>query len=165
MKTIVKKGLNFIGLLLRVLADCFLWLAKQAETLAKDCVYVTAGQVYLVKRLENNTQWSARIERSDFSRNAALEPMFPIDLTSVSVDIDIDGQVTKLYIRRGGGDKALIALAKSFSETILIDNEQLLELLTPKLTEMVRHIPVDDWVKQTFEGCIVVNYQVSQRAA
>ena len=165
MKNVIKKGINHVALLFRILADMCLWLATQIETLAKQWVMVKAGRAFLVKRLSNNSKWTSTIERNDFIRSVDTEPMFPIDLGGIGIEINVNGQKTHLRVRRKDDDASLIELAYRYSETILSDNQQLSAVLTPIITQRAKYKPDIDWLKQEFEGCFVVHYQVLEKAA
>ena len=159
MEKILKKLLSYVVLIMRALADTILWLAKGVENFSKDSVLVCAGHAYLVERIVGTTQVTTVIEREDFTRIAALEPMFPVDFTQFEIDIEVDEKITRFQISRKDDDVSLVAMARSFSETILTDNAQMIALIKPKLTEMVKHVHEKDWNKEDLEGCQVSSFQ------
>lgn len=157
----MKTFIEYVALFFRMLADFFVIIAKKMEYSVKTLVHVCNGEAYLVYRVKNNTETVAEIVQNDFTHNKLLEPIFKVDLEQIKIELSVNNQNVVFFIRRPNEDVDLINLAKSYSEKILYNNEQLKELLLPKLTEMARSVKPDLWNNECLEKCYIESYKIN----
>ena len=133
------------------------WLIKRLS----QTVWVEENTAYLVLTVDN----AYEIRRYDFTYMPEFETLFLIDLAYFTVNITVDSEDYVLALARKDDDKSLIAMAHGYSEDSLLDNDFWRNLLEPKLSQMIKHVPHEKWTEVKLDGCCVMDYQIPAKVA